>query len=239
MHFRPMPVLSFVTIGALAVLAGLGFWQLERREEKHALMAEITHRMIAPAESIEALLINEADAPFRHATAQGTFENAQESYVFAPRSDETGATHLGYKVITPLRLTASALVLVDRGWVPEEKRSSAARLKGQVDIPVTLRGLLKPATTAGMFTPDPSLAEHIWYVHDIDAMAVAHGLKPATLLYLEASTPVPGGPVPISDTPEIPDNHLMYAFTWFALAIVLVVIYFVFHHSRGRLRFRR
>ena len=238
MHFRPMPVLTVVTLVALAVLIALGLWQFERRQEKHALLAEISHRMIAPAESVEALLINEADAPFRHATAQGTFENAQESYVFAPRSDETG-THLGYKVITPLRLTASALVLVDRGWVPEDKRSPATRLKGQTESPVTVRGLLKPGVTPGMFTPDPNLVEHIWYVHDIAAIVAAFGLKPATLLYLEASTPIPGGPVPISDTPEIPDNHLQYALTWFALAIVLVVIYFVFHHSRGRLRFRR
>lgn len=238
MHFRPLPVLSIVTLIALAILIGLGLWQLERREQKHALLAEISHRMIAPAESIEGLLINDSEAPFRHATAQGTFENAQESYVFAPRTDDTGV-HLGYKVVTPLRLTASALVLVDRGWVPEEKRSSATRLKGQIDGPVSLRGLLRPTVSPGLFTPDPSLVEHIWYVHDIEAMAAAYGLKPATTLYLEASTSVPGGPIPTADVPELPDNHLQYALTWFALAIVLVVIYFVFHHARGRLRFRR
>jgi surfeit locus 1 family protein len=238
MQFRPLPVLSVVTIGALVVLVGLGLWQLERREEKHALKGEIAHRMIAPAESIEALLINEATAPFRHATAHGTFEHAQESYVFTPRTTETGV-HLGYKVVTPLRLIAGALVMVDRGWVPEEQRSPATRLKGQTDSPVTVRGLLKPARAPGMFTPDPNRVEHIWYVHDIPAMTAAHGLKPATLLYLEASMPEPGGPVPISETPEIPDNHLLYALTWFSLAVVLVVIYFVFHKARGRLRFGR
>jgi surfeit locus 1 family protein len=238
MHFRPLPVLSVVTLIALAILIALGLWQLERRAQKHALIAETSHRMIAPAESIEGLLINDSQAAFRHATAQGTFENAQESYVFAPRSDDTGV-HLGYKVVTPLRLTASAVVLVDRGWVPEEKRNSATRLKGQIDGPVSLRGLLRPSVSPGLFTPDPSLVEHIWYVHDIEAMAAAYGLKPATMLYLEASTPVPGGPNPTADVPELPDNHLQYALTWFSLGLVLVIIYFVFHHSRGRLRFRR
>ena len=238
MHFRPLPILSLVTIGALMVLVGLGLWQLERRDEKHALLAEISHRMIAPAESVEALFINEDRATFRHATAEGIFENEHESYVWAPQSDDNG-TRLGYKVITPLRLTAGALVMVDRGWVPQEKRDPASRIKGQIETTVTIRGLLRPPVAPGMFTPDPNLVEHIWYVHDIPAMATALGAKPATTLYLEASTPVPGGPVPISDTPEIPDNHLQYAFTWFSLAIVLVVIYFVFHHSRGRLRFGR
>ena len=238
MYFRPMPVLTVVTLVALALLVGLGLWQLERREEKHALLAQIAQRMIAPAESIEALLTDDGAAPFRHATAQGTFEHAQESYVFAPRSDDAG-TRLGYKVITPLRLTASAVVMVDRGWVPEDHRAPATRLKGQIDEPVTVRGLLKPTATPGLFTPEPSLAEHIWYVHDIAAIAAAFGLKPATTLYLEASASVPGGPEPIADMPEIPDNHLQYALTWFALAIVLLVVYLVFHHSRGRLRFRR
>jgi len=238
MQFRPLPVLSFMTIGALVVLVGLGTWQLERREEKHALIAEITHRMIAPAESIEALLINEAEAPYRHATAHGTFENAQESYVFAPRTTETG-THLGYKVITPLRLTAGALVMVDRGWVPEEQRSPATRLKGQTDAEVTVRGLLKPTRAPGFFTPDPNSVEHIWYVHDIAAMTAAYGVKPATTLYLEASMPEAGGPQPLAEMPEIPDNHLAYTITWYGLAIVLVVIYFVYHSARGRLRFGR
>ena len=238
MQFRPLPILTLVTVIALIVLVGLGFWQLERRDQKHALLAEMTHRMIAPAESFEALLINEDTATFRHATAEGTFENAQESYVFAPRNDDTG-THLGYKVITPLRLTAGALVMVDRGWVPQEKRDPLLRTKGQVETTVNVRGLLKPAASPGMFTPDPNLNDHIWYVHDIAAMAASFGLKPATTLYLEASTPTPGGPTPISDVPELPDNHLQYALTWFGLAIVLVVIYFVFHHSRGRLRFGR
>jgi surfeit locus 1 family protein len=238
MIFRPLPILTIVTSVALAILIGLGFWQLERREEKHALLDQIAQRMIAPADSIEALLIDEPQAPFRHATAQGTFEHAQESYVFAPRSDDNG-TRLGYKVITPLRLTASAIVLVDRGWVPQEKRAAATRLKGQIEGVVTIRGLLRPASSPGLFTPDPNVAEHIWYVHDIAAMAAAFGLKPATTLYLEASTPVAGGPEPTTEMPEIPDNHLQYALTWFALAFVLMVVYFVFHHSRGRLRFRR
>jgi surfeit locus 1 family protein len=238
MQFRPLPVLSIFSVGALIVLLGLGVWQLERRAEKHALIGEITHRMIAPAESVEALLINEDQARFRHATAQGTFEHAQETFIFKPRNTETG-TQLGYKVITPLRLTAGALIMVDRGWVPQEKRNPATRAKGQVEGLVTVRGLLKPAWSPGTFTPEPSRAEHIWYVHDISAITAAHQLKTATQLYLEASTPVPGGPEPISETPEIPDNHLQYAITWFGLAIVLVVMYFVFHHARGRLRFRR
>ncbi|MBI1211929.1 MAG: hypothetical protein GC190_10735 [Alphaproteobacteria bacterium] len=238
MQFRPLPILSIVTIGALILLIGLGVWQLERREEKHALLAEIAHRMIAPAESVEALLIEEDTAAFRHATAEGVFENAKEAYVFAPRSDESG-THLGYKVVTPLRLTAGALIMVDRGWVPMEQRNPAARIKGQIETPVAIRGVLRPTVSPGMFTPDPNVVEHIWYVRDILGMAAALGLKPATSLYLEASTAAQGGPVPISDAPEIPDNHLQYAITWFALALVLVIIYFVFHHSRGRLRFGR
>jgi surfeit locus 1 family protein len=238
MHFRPLPVMTVLTLGALIVLMGLGFWQLERRDEKHALLAEISNRMIAPAESVEALLTNEYAARFRHATAEGTFDNTQEAYVFAPHNDDAG-TRLGYKVITPLHLTAGAIVMVDRGWVPQEKRDPATRSKGQTETAVNIRGLLKPAVSPGMFTPDPDLAKRIWYVHNIPAIVAALKLKPATTLYLEASTPAPGGPTPISAEPEIADNHLQYAITWFGLAIVLVVIYFVFHHSRGRLRFGR
>jgi surfeit locus 1 family protein len=237
MHFRPLPVLSTVTLVALAILVGLGLWQLDRRDQKHALRDEMQRRMIAPAVAIESLLVDDAHVAFRHATAQGAFDHTQESYVFSPRSDPAG-TRLGYKVVTPLRLTANAVVMVDRGWVPEEKRAPATRLKGQIEGPLSLRGVLRPATAPGVFTPHPNLVEHIWYVHDIGAMAAAHGLAPATLLYLEASAPVSGGPEPKLDAPDIADNHLQYALTWFGLGIALVVIYLVYHRSRGRLRFR-
>src|SRR5689334_7020714 len=181
MQFRPLPVMTFLTLGALVVLVGLGLWQLERRDEKHALLAEISTRMIAPAESVEALLINEDAAPFRHATAEGTFDNTHEAYVFAPHNDETG-TRLGYKVITPLHLTAGAIVMVDRGWVPQEKRDPATRTKGQIDTPVNIRGSLKPAASPGMFTPNAELPNRIWYVHDIPAIVAALNLKPATTM---------------------------------------------------------
>src|SRR3977135_1636213 len=65
MHFRPLPVLTVSTSIAFVILIALGLWQLERREEKHALLREMAQRMIAPAESIEELAVNQSAAPLR------------------------------------------------------------------------------------------------------------------------------------------------------------------------------
>lgn len=238
MYFRPLPILTVATVAALAILIGLGLWQLERREEKHALMAQIARNVQAAPEAIETLLTEGENAAFRPVTAQGTYDQAREVYVFAPRLDD-GPTVPGYKVITPLKLNAGAYVFVDRGWVPQAGQGpDPARLK-PLGADVQIAGTLRPPTVPGWFTPAPDAARRLWYARDIPGIAAAMAVKPATDFFIESASVSEGGPEPAVVAPDIPDNHLQYAITWFALALTLVVVYAAFHHSRGRLGFRR
>src|SRR5262245_21403804 len=98
--FRPFPILTAATIVALAILIGLGVWQLQRRAEKHALLDQIAARESAGAAPVEILFATGDYAAFRHATALGTFDHAKEAYVFAPRADG-GPPRQGFRVLTP------------------------------------------------------------------------------------------------------------------------------------------
>jgi surfeit locus 1 family protein len=237
--FRPLPVLTAVTLLALAILIGLGTWQLERRAEKHALLAQIEAREKSPPAPVEILFVTgDSFSAFRQATALGTFDHTKEAYVYAPRAD-TGPTRQGFKVLTPFRLASGGVLIVDRGWIPEANKNPAARAQGQIEGEVELEGVLLPSSVARTFTPPPDLRTRTFYNRDTTAISRALGVSLHRTLIFEASTRVEGGPEPMPGKRDIPDNHLSYALTWFSLGLVLLVIYLRYHYVRGRLNFSR
>jgi len=234
--FRPLPILTVATLVALAVLVGLGLWQLQRRDEKHALLAQIAARSAAPPASIEILLASGDYAAYRPATARGRFDPTRASYVYAPRSDPPRE---GFKLIMPFNLASDGTILVDRGWVSAEWRSRKKDPAAEPEDEVEIAGTLRPSAKPGAFTPAPDSASRTFYQRDSAAIAHALGLTLRSPLVLEATTRVKGGPEPLPPAMNIPDNHLMYALTWFFLAAVLVAIYLRYHYVRDRLRFGR
>lgn len=237
--FRPLPVLTAFTLGALAVLIALGLWQLERRQEKHALLAQMDARANSPPAPVEILFATgDAFPAYRPATALGTFDHANEAYVYAPRAD-TGPTRQGFKVLTPLTLASGGVIIVDRGWVSEKQKAPATRAEGQVPGEVEIEGVLLPAAAPRTFTPPPDLSTRTFYIRDTAAIAKTLGLTLHRTLLFEAKSRTEGGPEPMPTGRDIPDNHLSYALTWFSLGVVLLVIYLRYHYVRGRLKLSR
>lgn len=235
--FRPLPGLTVAALIALAILLGLGTWQVQRRTEKHALFAQIAARQTEPAAPVEYLLPAGDYAAFRQATAQGQFDHTREAFVFSPRTDK-GPTQPGFKVITPFRLLSGDTILVDRGWIEKEHRDPQTRAPGQIQNQVEIEGVLRRTTAASAYTPAPDLAAKIFYARDSRAIAETLGVKLKTPLILQATSRTPSGPEPLSATLEIPDNHLSYAITWYSLALTLIVVYLRYHFVIGRLRFK-
>jgi surfeit locus 1 family protein len=235
--FRPLPMLTAFTLLALGILIALGLWQLERREEKHAMLAQIEARAKSPPAPVEILFATgDAFPAYRPATALGTFDHAKEAYVYAPRAD-TGPTRQGFKVLTPFTLTSGGVIIVDRGWVPEMEKDPAKRAHGQVDGVVELEGVLLPSAEPKTFTPPPDKARRTFFIRDTPAIAKAVGVTLHRTLVFESKTRTDGGPEPMASGRDIPDNHLSYALTWFSLGVVLLVIYLRYHYVRGRLKF--
>ena len=198
-------------------LAALGIWQLERRVWKHELIAAVDARLhaapvAAPGTGAWQRIDAKHDA-YRRVTASGHFRHDRETLVQAVTT--RGA---GYWVLTPLE-TPRFTLLVNRGFVPKDKRDRASRAAGSAAGVVTVTGLLRVTEPEGAFLRSNDPAANRWYSRDVAAIAKARGLDRVAPYFVDAdATPNRGGyPIGGLTVVRFPDNHLVYALTWFAL----------------------
>jgi surfeit locus 1 family protein len=205
------------------VLLGLGTWQLHRLSWKLDLIASVDARVRAapvapPGPAAWPGVSAEADQ-YRHVALRGVFENGRETFVQAVT--EAGA---GFWVLTPLRADAGFTVLVNRGFVPGDRRDPATRPAGQPAGETAVTGLLRVTEPGGAFLRHNDPAADRWYSRDVAAIAAKRGLTgPVAPYFIDAdATPNPGG-LPVGGLTVIafPNNHLVYAITWYALALML------------------
>lgn len=235
MQVRGLLLLTACSAAALAVLIGLGFWQLQRLQWKEGLIAQIEARVKAepvPLKEAVARASASEDVSYLRVRTEGRFDNEKERYLFTV-SDGTP----GWHVITPLRTADGEMVLVDRGFVPDALRDPAARPQGELSDTVTVTALARPPETQGLFVPDNEVEQNRWFWRDLRAMIrsmFGDGAKDVAPFFLEAEkSDVPGGwPQGGQTRLDLPNNHLQYAITWFLLALCLVVIYVIYVRTR-------
>lgn len=225
----PRGRMRMLAVGALvlcvfAVLLGLGTWQVERLHWKEGLLARIeAEQAMAPVSVSEIDRdLREGEAiEYRPVTASGRFDHAKERHFFATYEGQSG-----FYIYTPLAMTDGTTVLVNRGFVPYERKEAATRSEGQVAGPVTVVGLARERLDGkpSWVVPDNDPAKNVFYWKDLDAMVETAGVAgPVEPFFIDADrTPNPGGlPVGGVTIIDLPNNHLQYAVTWYGLAAAL------------------
>jgi surfeit locus 1 family protein len=240
-YFRPMLVPTLWLIPLLAILIGLGTWQIQRLHWKLDLLAKIhTGLTSAPIPLHDALPAYDADhisaADYRRVKVRGLFENGEEIFFFTTGAEGEAVYH----IVTPFLMRDGHTLLVDRGTIPMQMLGSPAWKAGDLDGERTISGIIRKPAPPNWFTPPIDKAKRIVHTRDPQALAKAFGLKNIYPMFLEAdATPNPGGwPVGGVTVVDLPNNHLQYAITWFALALGLLAVYFAYHSSSGRLGLR-
>lgn len=198
-------------------LAALGVWQIERRAWKHELVAAVDARLHAPPVAAPGPdrwnAVNAKKDAYRRVTASGTFRHDLETLIQAVT--ERGA---GFWVVTPLE-TPGFTLLVNRGFVPRERREAKTRAAANVAGPVTVTGLLRITEPGGAFLRSNDPAADRWFSRDVAAIAKARGLGRTAPYFVDADAAAnPGGyPVGGLTVVRFRDHHMVYALTWFAL----------------------
>jgi surfeit locus 1 family protein len=199
---------------ALAILIALGVWQLQRRTWKAAILARIDQAEAAPPVPLGDTPLN-----FAKVVATGTLLPQTALYGVDVRDTPRGPSRMGAQLLQVMRRPNLPPLLVDRGWVPE-----GAKPPPTPGAPISISGYVRRAEAPTIFSPadDPD-AGH-FYTLNPAAIGPALGvpnLAPFTLIAMGPPAG-PDGPVPATELPRPPNNHLQYAFTWFGLAAALV-----------------
>jgi surfeit locus 1 family protein len=236
MRTKSLAGLTALMLAALALLIWLGVWQLQRLHWKEGLIAEIeTRTKGAPIglSQATALVREGKDPSYYRVKLEGRFDHAKELYLYAVSEGRAG-----WHVITPLTTGQGDVVLIDRGFVPEELRDPSSRAQGELGGVVAVTGIVRVPETQATFTPDNEVGANRWFWRDLPAMARAVGAAEVAPFYLEAEKgDVPGGwPEGGQTRVELPNNHLQYAITWFLMAAALLIVYGFYVRSAYRSR---
>jgi surfeit locus 1 family protein len=207
---RPAKVLvAILWVAAIGGLFALGTWQVERRAWKLGLIAQVQARL--KAAPVAAPMTAEPEDSYRRVIVSGTYIAGRDSFVQA--STVRGP---GWWVMTPMRTDDGRMVLINRGYAPDRK--VMAVLPGQMIV----TGLLRLSEPGGGFLRSNDPTADRWYSRDVDAIAAKRGIHRVAPYFIDAdgARNAPGQPVGGLTVVSFPNNHLVYAVTWYTLAMM-------------------
>jgi surfeit locus 1 family protein len=235
---------TLLVLAGIVLLARLGIWQLDRRDQRRARNAEIIAQLALPPISLndERLPADLGDLKNRLATATGEYDLSRQVAL----TNQNWATTPGFHLVTPLVLRGGALsdehpvaVLVDRGWLPaaqlEEEHWTSYDVAGPVGMTGTIK-LSQTAKNADNAGQDSGGPRSEWYRVDVAAIEaqLPYELLP---VYLQ-EVPSGDGSAELPFTTELDrdlseGNHFSYAMQWFIFAAILAVGYVYFVGKRA------
>jgi cytochrome oxidase assembly protein ShyY1 len=237
--------LGIFTLLTLALLIGLGVWQLQRRVEKHALIAALTERLAAAPEALPSPAQWNALTPardeFRRLRFSATYEQRPDAMVYssgsAIREDISGP---GTWAFMPAQLPTGETIIINTGFVQNTMQDRAQQDRAVTRLvtgqPVTLTGYIRFPESAGALSPAENPAKRLWFTRDHLAMARALGWGEVTPFYIDLESPVPESGIPKPGPLEVhlKDDHLQYAITWFGLAGAVVIAFGIWLRGQRR-----
>jgi len=227
-------------VAGLALFVGflaLGGWQVQRLAWKTHLIAQVDARVHAaavpaPGPTQWAGVTRDKDQ-YRRVTVRGQYLHDKETLVQAV-TDAGG----GFWVMTPLVDDRGFTVLINRGFVPSGRRDPAVRADGQVEGAQTVTGLLRITEPKGGFLRANDPAGDRWRSRDVAAIAARRGLTTVAPYFIDAdASPNPGGwPRGGLTVIRFANSHLVYALTWFGMALLTSVGLWLFLRDGRRNR---
>lgn len=213
---------TVLTIVGVIVLCWLGSWQIERLHWKQGLLAEIDQayqvdinkNLIGSDELLEAYHENRL---VLRGTLVGSYM-LKKTFKLGPRPREGKQ---GYHLYTPFKLLDGGSILVNRGWIAEDE---------VMPLPPTgtvrVQGLVRKPDEPNKFTPMNNPGDDQWFDIDFVQIATVKNIPKLApyVLYVEAPVAV-RQPVPVGERPNLYNSHKGYAFFWFMLAGLMVIIF--------------
>jgi surfeit locus 1 family protein len=224
--FRPRLIPSVIAGLGVAFLLSLSVWQLFRMAEKREINTMRAERLAHTPIELPARIDDPQALDFRRVILRGSVADDRE--LFLQCRSQRGND--GNCILVALHRPEGLPVLINRGWVPPERKDPARRPRLASNLPLAIEGVLRISPQRNWAMPANDPQRNIWFSYDLPVMARALGVDALAPVYLEASVDPrrqDGAPLGGQTRFQLPDNHLQYAITWFALALALAVIFVI------------
>ncbi|MDB5652684.1 MAG: surfeit protein [Tardiphaga sp.] len=242
---RSLIGLSLFTLVIVGFLLGLGVWQLQRRTEKHALLAALTERLAAAPDALPAAAtwpsLTPAHDEFRRVAFTAVLKSGPDAMVYASgsavRPDVPGPVTWAF---LPAQLPSGETVVVNAGFVQNTMQDRAQQDRAVTRLvtgtPVTMTGYLRFPEAAGVLTPNEDVRKRLWFTRDQRAMAEKLGWGAVAPFYIDLESPMPDSGIPKPGALEVhlKDDHLQYAITWFGLAAAVLAAFAAWVNGQRR-----
>ncbi|MEI8064769.1 MAG: SURF1 family protein [Pseudomonadota bacterium] len=135
---------------------------------------------------------------------------------------------IGFKVIIPYEVNSSQVVLVDKGWVKKDKINLLKKTLFDNEV---VEGYTKKIQKKNLFTPDNNIKEDFLYSVEIVSLQKSLNKNVYPLLIIQTSK-TSKDIIPNNYEIRLSNNHLQYAITWYALALV-TIIFFLYYRKKA------
>lgn len=229
---------ALVTLAAVAtalLTARLGVWQLSRADEKIALQAAVEQQALQPVlEALPSGVQSASTWQHRSVRLQGRWSAAHTVYL----DNRQMNGRPGFFVVTPLVLDDGRAVLVQRGWLPRDvnertRIDDTPPPAGQISV----EGRIAPPPSR-LFEFEGGDLGRIRQNVDLEAFARETGLRLMPVSVVQtgpADKLLRDWPAPATGV----GKHHGYAFQWFSLSALVVILYVWFQFIRPRRAGRR
>ncbi|PVX29267.1 SURF1 family protein [Sphingomonas pokkalii] len=206
--------MAIALLPLIAILLGLGIWQVERRSWKLALIDRVEQGLAkapAPAPGPTEWAAIDANAAYRKLRVTGRYIPCRTK--LAQAVTDLGA---GKWVMTPLLSDRGFTVFINRGFLPDGQTLPPCKTVANRTVVVT--GLLRLSEPKGGFLRANDPAADRWYARDVQAMG--QGLTRLAPYFIDADRSGDGWPRGGMTVLRFSNSHLVYALTWFGLAVL-------------------
>ena len=201
---------------SIILFCSLGTWQIYRLQWKVDLINEINNGL----NSEPVFYSNTNIKNYQKVKFSGIFDFEKQIYLYSLNNKGKP----GYDIITPLKINSNEILLINRGWIQKDQKGNRNINKVESN---SYEGILKKITKPNPFKPDNDIENNIWYSLKLTDLEDFTGYKLNNfVLFLQnnQNNLVENKIV----SPDLPNNHLKYALTWYsvALSILLYFLYF-------------
>ncbi len=219
---------TLMTVCGVAILCGLGTWQMKRLEWKTAIIEKLNAGYDSAQANEDFTQAQLADwslqeNPLGYGAASGRLLR-DKAILLGPRTEDG---RVGYHLLVPVAMDEGKSLIVNAGWVSDLwKDDTEEHLAGLPVQEVRVKGVIHKPDWSSMASKN-SPANDMWFRADIKEIAAAKDI-PAPypfILYADSLNP------PLTDVEPhaqrwLPRNkHLQYALFWYAMAAALLGVY--------------